>query len=263
MWIVGAWLELAVWQQLLALAGFYATTALILHLLTFHSPASEWVRSFRGVAAPFFVSVAVIFGLLLGFVAGEVWHRNAEALRVVRGEGDALFQINLLSPDNDPGSAALHDLMRAYAQSVVKEEWPLLRLGGRSDGSETALDSLIKGVVAAPVFGSGGLTVQRARLDLALKLHTLRETRIELAGDRTDEIKWATLLLLGFVVQLAIAAVHLEVPRPQIAALAIFSIGAVIGLGLVAIQERPFSPHLGVSPAPLEDVVHEIPARAS
>jgi hypothetical protein len=63
------------------------------------------------------------------------------------------------------------------------------------------------------------------------------------------------------MVQLAVAAVHLEAPRPQIAALAIFSLAAVIGLGLVATQERPFSPPLEVSPAPVEDVVREIPAR--
>ncbi len=112
--------------------------------------------------------------------------------------------------------------------------------GGRSDRSEAALDNLIKGVAAAPVFGSGELTVQRARLDLALKLHTLRETRIELAADRTDEVRWATLLILGLLTQLAIASVHLEMPRPQIAALMIFSITAIIGLGLVAIEERPF-----------------------
>jgi len=55
--------------------------------------------------------------------------------------------------------------------------------------------------------------------------------------------------------------VHLEVPRPQIAALTIFSTAAVIGLGLVAVQERPFARPLEVSPEPLADVVHEIPAR--
>ena len=260
MWLVGAWLELPVWQQWLALAGLYAASAGALHLLTFHSPAGEWVRSFRGVVAPFFVSVALVFGLLLGFVAGGVWQRNAEAVRVVRGEGDALFQINHLAPDNDPGTAALRNLIRAYAQSVVTDEWPLMLHGGRSDRAETALDNLIKGVAAAPVFGSGGLAVQRARLDLALKLHTLRETRIELASDRTDEVRWATLLLLGLLTQLAIASVHLETPRPQIAALTIFSITAIIGLGLVAIEERPFSPPLAVNPSPIGDVVHEVPA---
>src|SRR5712691_9197641 len=96
--IVGAWLELSVWLQLLALTGFYAAAALAVHLLTFHSPLGAWLRSFRGVVAPFFVSPILIFGLLLGFVAGGVWQRNAEAVQVVRGEGDALFSLSHLSP---------------------------------------------------------------------------------------------------------------------------------------------------------------------
>jgi hypothetical protein len=113
MWIVGDWLELSVWQQLLALAGLYATTGVAFHLLAYHSPVSEWARSFKGVVAPFFVSVALIFGLLLGFVAGEVWHRNAEAIHVVRSEGEALFELVHLSPDTDPSGAKLQGLVRA------------------------------------------------------------------------------------------------------------------------------------------------------
>ena len=261
MGIVGRWLELPVWQQLLALAGFYATAGIAVHLLAFHSPVSEWAKSFRGVVAPFFVSPILIFGLLLGFVAGDVWHRNAEAVQIVRGEGDALFSLSHLSPETSPGGSRLQGLIRAYAQSVVSEEWPRMQEGKRAAGSETALTSLLDAIVDAPAFGNSGAAVQRARFDLVLKLHTLRESRLTLAGDHTDELKWAALLILGLVSQIAIAAVHLEVPRPQIAALAIFSTAAVIGLGLVAVQERPFSRPLEVSPEPLVDVVNEIPAR--
>src|SRR5437879_6005611 len=129
MWILGSWLELPVWQLLLALAGFYAITGVALHLLAYHSPAGEWARSFKGVVAPFFVSVILIFGLLLGFVAGEVWRRNAEAVHVVRSEGEALFAIAHLSPDADPVGAKIQDLVRGYAQSLVKEEWPQMQNG--------------------------------------------------------------------------------------------------------------------------------------
>jgi hypothetical protein len=219
------------------------------------------VRSFRGVVAPFFVSPVVIFGLLLGFIAGDVWHRNAQAVQIVRDEGDALFALSHLSPMSDPAGEKLQNLIRAYAQSVVGEEWPRMEMGKRAEGSETALTTLLGAVVDAPVSGNSGAAVQRARLDIVLRLHTLREARLTLAGDHTDEIKWSALLILGLVSQLAIAVVHLELPRPQIAALTIFSMAAVIGLGLVAIQERPFSRPLEVTPGPLLDVVRETPAR--
>src|SRR5881394_2687022 len=75
--IFGRWLELPVWQLLLALAGFYATTGAAMHVLAYRGPLSEWTRSFRGVVPPFFAAVIIIFALLLGFVAGEVWRRNS------------------------------------------------------------------------------------------------------------------------------------------------------------------------------------------
>jgi hypothetical protein len=261
--IVGAWLELSVWAQLLALVGFYGVAAVVFHLLTFHSRGGNWAKSFRGVVAPFFVSPILIFGLLLGFVATGVWQRNAEAVRVVRSEGDILFTLQHLSPESEPGGADIQQLIRGYAQAVAVEEWPLMRQGKRAASAEMGLTKLLEAIVGAPISGGGGAAVQKARLDLVLKLHTLRETRIELAGDRTDEVKWATLLLLGIISQIGLVVVHLETPRPQIAALAIFTTAAVIGLGLVALQERPFARPLEVTPAPLEDVVREIPARGS
>jgi len=261
MGIIGAWLELRAWQLLLALAGFYALAGLAIHLLVFHSPVSEWARSFRGVVAPFFVTPILIFSLLLGFIASEVWHRNAEAVQLVRDEGDALFALTHLIPDNDPAEKTLLGLIRAYAQSVVAEEWPRMQGGNRFPATEAAFTSLLSAIVETPVSGVNGPSVQKARLDIAMKLHAVRGIRLSLAGDRTDEIKWATLLILGLLAQIAIAAVHLEIPRPQIAGLTIFSLAAVAALGLVAIQERPFAPPYKVSPEPLEEVVHEIPAQ--
>jgi len=261
MWMIGAWLELPVWQLLLALAAFYAITGVAIHLLAFHGPASEWVRSFRGVVPPFFVTPILIFSLLLGFIASEVWHRDAEAVQLVRDEGDGLFALTHLIPETDPAAAGLLGLIRAYAQSVVGEEWPRMQGGNRLPATEAAFTSLLSAIVDTPVSGVNGPAVQKARLDIAMKLHNLRGTRLTLAGDHTDEAKWATLLILGLLAQLAIAAVHLEIPRPQIAALTIFSAAAVIALGLVAIQERPFAAPYKVSPGPLEDVVREIPAR--
>ncbi len=261
MGIIGDWLELPVWQQLLALAGFYAASGGLLHWLTFYSPARRWVARFKGVVPPFFAAVTLIFGLLAGFIAGDVWHRNTEAVQVVRTEGDALLTLKYLIPASDPNAARLQDLIRGYAQSVLDEEWPRMADGDSAPATEAALDSLLAAIVAAPPSQNGASAIERARIDTVLKVRTMRSNRLALAGDRTDEVKWATLLILGLVAQLAIAIVHLETPRPQIAALAIFSSSAVIALGLVAIQERPFVPPLELSPAPLQEVVRVIPAR--
>jgi len=62
-------------------------------------------------------------------------------------------------------------------------------------------------------------------------------------------------LLLGIFTQLAIALVHLERPRAQAAALFVFSLAAVVALGLIVMQDHPFNNTLQTSPAPLKRAI--------
>ena len=66
-------------------------------------------------------------------------------------------------------------------------------------------------------------------------------------------------LLLALITQIAIAAVHLEKPRPQSAALLIFTVAAVSILGLLAVHEEPFEPPVFVPPGPIADVLKVVP----
>ena len=70
---------------------------------------------------------------------------------------------------------------------------------------------------------------------------------------------WVAVLLLAFITQIALAAVHLETLRPQLAALLIFTIAAVSILGLLAIHEAPFEPPVFVPPGPIIDVLQRVP----
>src|SRR3954447_18093629 len=259
--IIGTWLELPVELLFLLLTTFYLTTATLIHLLSSHGFAGRWIGSFKGIVGSFFTSVTVIFALLAAFIASDVWRRDMEASQVVRAEADALLGLYYLTPDTAPDTAAVHNLIRAYVELVIRREWPRMSNGEGTPEAEAALDALFREILGRSAQGTGNPVVERARIDVALKLRTLHATRLSLAADRTDELKWAILLILGVVAQLAIAVVHLEWPRPQIGALAIFSVAVVIALGLVALQERPFVPPLQVSSAPLEEILQAIPAK--
>jgi hypothetical protein len=125
------------------------------------------------------------------------------------------------------------------------------RACGRAKAQPNALSSAAIGEISP--------AAERALIETVLKVRATRSERISLAADRTAETKWATLLLLGLLTQFAIALVHLDRPRAQIAALAVFSTAAVVAFGLVAAQERPFAVPLQVSPDPFEEVVRLIP----
>jgi hypothetical protein len=252
-----AWLALPVPVIFASLFAFYLATAVLLSWLSFRSPLSARVQTFKGVVAPFFGSVGIIFGLLVAFLSNDIWDRNRQAERVVLTESDTLVALYSLGIASGSDSKALRSSIRGYASAVVEDEWPRLRSQERSTKTDAALDTLLREVAlpgASKDFG-----VQRTMLDMVLKIQAAHEDRLELANDRTAVTKWGAVLLLALITQLAIAVVHLEKPRPQAAALFIFTLATVSILGLLAIHEAPFEPPVFVPPGPILDVLRQVP----
>ena len=255
-WFTG-WLGLPIPVIFASLFAFYLATAALLVWLSFRSRLSGRVQSFKGVVAPFFGSVGIIFGLLIAFLSNDIWERNKQAERVVDTESDTLVALYSLGMASGSDSKALRSSIRSYASAVVEDEWPRLKTQERSNKTDAALDALLREVALRGT--SKDPSVQRTMLDMVLKIRAAHEDRLELANDRTAATKWGAVLLLALITQLAIAVVHLEKPRPQAAALFIFTLAAVSLLSLLAIHEAPFEPPVFVPPGPIVDVLRQVP----
>jgi len=252
-----AWLALPVAALFASLFAFYLGTAALIVWLSFRSGLSLRIQTFKGVVAPFFGSTAVIFGLLIAFLSNDIWDRNKQAERIVVAESDTLVALYSLSVASGLDNPNLRSAIRGYVQAVVEDEWPRLAAEQRSARADGALDKLLR-EVAQP--GSPkDVSIQRTMLDMVLKIRTAHEDRVQLSGDRTVATKWAAVLLLALITQIAIGVVHLDKPRPQAAALCIFTLAAVLVLGLLAIHEEPFQPPIFVPPGPIIDVLQKVP----
>ena len=252
-----AWLAWPVPAVFASLFFAYLSIAAILCWLSFHSPASPFIQTLKGVVAPFFSSTAVIFGLLIAFLANDIWDRNKQAERIVAIESETLIALYSLSAASGVDHPGLRAAIRAYVVAVIDDEWPRLALQQRSSKADGAMNALLQ-QVALPTAVKDA-SVQRTMLDMALKVHTAHEDRIALANDRTVATKWLAVLLLAFITQVSIAVVHLDQPRPQMAALVIFTVAAVLLLGLLAVHEAPFEPPVFVPPGPIADVLKKVP----
>jgi len=104
------WLGLPVVAIFVSLFVFYLATAALLVWLSFRSRLSERILSFKGLVAPFFVSTATIFALLVGFLSSDIWERNKQASRVVL----------------TGGVAANTDLRRTLEGACAERGWELL-----------------------------------------------------------------------------------------------------------------------------------------
>ena len=126
---------------------------------------------------------------------------------------------------------------------------------GASSKTDAALAALLRELSDPKIATEAGQAVHSALLSTALRVRDARADRLALASDRTNNVKWTTVLILGLLTQIALAFVHLERPRAQVASIALFSVAAVVALGLIALQEQPFDGALRISSAPLQELL--------
>lgn len=253
--MIHAWLDLPTMALFAALILFYALTAAIISWLCFGSPLRRKIHTLTGVVAPFFGAAGILFALLTGFLAADIGNRNRQAWRAVQGESSAAASIYTLSIASVSDMAGIRAALRDYLQSVVTDEWPHMTVNGGSSKTETALSMLLAELSHPKIATEAGQAVHNALLNTALRVRDARSDRLALASDRTNDLKWAVVLILGVITQVAIGLVHLERPRAQVAAIVVFSTAAVVALGLIALQEQPFYGAIRISPAPLQQVL--------
>ncbi len=95
------WLTLSFPALLGILILAFASIAVSLVLLSFVFGTSPTIRSFKGVVAPFVGAVAVIFAILLGFLASDIWDRERRAASAVRTEAESLLSLATLAKTFD------------------------------------------------------------------------------------------------------------------------------------------------------------------
>jgi hypothetical protein len=253
--MINAWLDFPTTGLFAALIAFYVLTGALISWLCVGSPLRAKIQTVTGVVAPFFTAISVLFALLTGFLANDVGDRNRQAWRAVHSESSAAAGVYTLSVASASDMAAIRVALHDYLQSVLRDEWLEMAEDGASPKTDAALGALLRELSDPKIAAEAGQAVHSALLGTALRMRDARAERLALASDRTNDVKWTTVLILGVLTQIALAFVHLERPRAQVAAIALFSVAAVVALGLIALQEQPFDGALRISSAPLQEAL--------
>jgi|1186.fasta_scaffold120937_2 hypothetical protein len=250
--MIDAWLELPTFALFALLILFYGIAAALIVWLCARSPLRPRILTLSGVVAPFFTATSVLFALLTGFLASDVGDRNRQAWRAVNTESSAASALYTLSVASASDMQDIRAALRDYLQSVVKDEWPRLGEQGASAKTDETYARLLREVSDPAIATAAGNPVHNALLNSVLRLGEARAARVSLASDRTNDLKWLSVLILGVITQISLAAVHLERPRAQLTAIVLFSSAAIVALGLIALQEQPFDGAIRISPQPIE-----------
>src|SRR5262245_19842049 len=253
-WLLGLsvpWLALVVFAvTALITAGIYATVMAL--------AADERRRSaFKSVSPGMLPPLGLVFGLVVGFIAAQVWSDAGTAQQAVNREASALRAANLLADRfPDARAAQIHTLVRRHIETAVTEEWPAM-----ADQRETltvvppALGDALEVALALDPSSDGQVIAQRELVSSLESALDARRQRIIVSRSSVNWVKWTRVILLAALTLLAIAFVHSENRMTAALAMSVFAAAFVVVVVMIAAQDGPFRGQLGVKATPLEQVV--------
>ncbi|MBG0795568.1 DUF4239 domain-containing protein [Methylocystis sp. H62] len=251
------WMSQTTLVMALMLTGAMAAIALFLCWLSFASRFAAYAQSWKGVVPPFVAVPATLFGLLMTFLSQDVWDANRSAYRAIAMEREQLATLAALSGNHGVNADDIPRAVRDYVETAVGLEWKTMEDGKESAETEAALNRLTRAVASARIDAA----FQRALVDTVMRLRSAREQRLAIAGAFPDDRKWAAVIIIAFITQIALAVVHLDRPRPQLLAQAIFALAAIVPISLVASVDEPYSPPNAVSSEPLVQLLERYPQK--
>ena len=215
-------------------------------------------QAFRAVSPGMLPPLGVVFGLLVGFLAVQVWNDVGQAQTAVNREASALRSVVLLSASFPGAQAEMRTLVRRHIKEAVDEEWPAMaRQNATLTAVPTSLADALQLVLALNPRSEGQKVAQREMVAALESALDARRERIIVSESRVNWAKWTGVVLLAALTLLAIAFVHSERRDTTAIAMGIFASAIALSLLLIASQDRPFAGPFAVKPDALVQVMPE------
>jgi hypothetical protein len=217
----------------------------------------ERASTFKAVSPGLLPPLGVVFGLVVGFLAVQVWNDVGQAQTAVNREASALRSVVLLGASFPAAQQArMRALVRRHIEETVKQEWPAMASQHATlTAVPASLTEALQLAVALEPHSEGEKVAQRemvAALETALDA---RRDRIIVSESRVNWAKWTAVVLLAALTLLAIAFVHSERPATTAIAMGIFASAVAVCLLMIASQDKPFAGPFAVKPDPLVQVM--------
>lgn len=246
------------WLALVILLAVYAATAL-LYIVVTRQATGDRVRVFKAVSPGMLPPLAIIFALLVGFLAAQVWSETDRASTAVNREASAL-RAAVLMAGRFPGEPErrLRELIRAHVRQAATVEWPAM---AERNVSLTLVPASLAGALRVALdltpASPGQMVAQRELVTALQTALDARRQRIVLSGSSVNAVKWGALLVQAALILLTIALVHCDSPATNRIILGIFATGVATAIVLIAAHSRPFAGDFAVRPTLLLQVMPE------
>jgi hypothetical protein len=257
------WLHsLSIASLLLVTCAAAAIVTVAIYVIVTRLAAAGHRDALTAVSPGMLPPMALVFGLLIGFLAAGVWSNNSSAQQAVDSEASALRSVDLLDSAFPAADQRRLDLLiRSYIEQVVAHEWPAM-----ADQNATLVTAppqmalALQVALALPADDPGRVVAQREIVTSLEAALDSRRQRIIISQSAVNSAKWAGVIALGILTLIAIACVHAANRRTAAIAMTLWASAVVVSLLMIGVQDRPFAGPYLVQPTPLVQVEPQIPA---
>src|SRR5215813_6043291 len=220
---------------------------------------NERAKGFKAVSPGMLPPLGILFALLVGFIAVEVWGNFDKAKTAVATEASALRAVVLLAgafPDEQ--RTRIYALVSRHIDETVNKEWP--EMAQQHTTLATLPTALIEALHDTLALKPADDSERVAQAEMVKELHTAfdaRRQRIVVSEYALGTVKWAAILLQGLCTLVAIAMVHSDNRLARAMSLTLYATGIALSVLLIAAYSHPFN---SVGPSLLKQVtVSEVP----
>jgi Protein of unknown function (DUF4239) len=245
------------WMAVVVFAATYLLAASIYWVVT-RLAVNDRARAFKALSPGMLPPLGILFALLVGFIAVEVWNNYDKAKVAVATEASALRAIVLLAgvfPEEQ--KTRIYALIDRHIEDAINKEWPAMarQQATLSTLRANALIEALQDVLALKPANDSQRTIQPEMVKALQAALDARRQRIVVSQSTVGRVKWAGILLMGLCTLVAIAMVHSDNRLTCAIAMTLFAIGIALSLLLIAAYSRPFTGEISVRPDLLKQVI--------
>jgi hypothetical protein len=201
--------------------------------------------------------MGLLFALLVGFLAAQVWSDAGRAQDAVNREASALRSVVLLvrAFPGEP-ETRMDALVRRHIREAADDEWPAM--AHQSETLTVVPTSLAQELELAIGLSprTEGQKVAQGQIVASLQSALdARRQRIILSESSVNWVKWTGVILVALLTLIAIAFVHSDNRLTAALAMGLFAAAVAVSVILIAAQQRPFSGQFAVRPNVLIQVM--------
>jgi hypothetical protein len=215
-------------------------------------PKERCLPILKAISPVTLTPLAVVFGLLTGFLATNVWQNFDKARTLVSREANELRRVLLLTAEvPGPLARSVRAAVHAHVRSVAEEEWPAMRVRELVQTPAVHLNRAVGLLLEfEPRSGGERIVQQEATRAIAEALETRRQRLLQ-SQLSIAPVSWGVILFLAFLLLLTIAFVHADSRGTQAVTMTIFALSVAACLILLVSHDHPFGGEVSISPGPL------------